>query len=131
MSPRRFATTRPGYWRWLHGGYSDQGNRAPGQLQQRGAWHRRSISFFAGCGSSGRTLCVTGRENNWAYADAKLNDDCAKAKNGVVFPVRVHVVVMAFFPCIAAQFLDLSFGFLLLYIPSFRIDKYSYHFCFQ
>lgn len=34
--------------------------------------------------------CVTGRENNWADANVKLNDDCEKAKNGIVFPVRVH-----------------------------------------
>jgi len=43
------------------------------------------------------TFCVTERENNWAIADVKLNDDCAKAKNAIVFPVRVHAVVMKVF----------------------------------
>jgi len=28
-----------------------------------------------------------------AFAKAKLNDDCVKVENGIVFPVRVHAVV--------------------------------------
>jgi hypothetical protein len=39
------------------------------------------------------TFCVTGRENYEADANVKFNDDSVKAKNGVVFPVRVYAVV--------------------------------------
>jgi hypothetical protein len=42
-------------------------------------------------------LIVTGRKIKLDFADVKMNDDSAKAKNGVVLLVRVHAVVMAFF----------------------------------
>ena len=47
----------------------------------------------------GLPFCVTGRENSWIDANAKLNDDCASGKSGIVFPIHVYaVVILRLFP---------------------------------